>query len=51
MEIKITKKYPIMAGKERSKIKKIGYKIMEFTFDSKDMDCLIQEKEIKRIIF
>ena len=48
---KITKRFPIMAGKSQSKIKKIGYKIVEFTFDSEEMDCLISEKEIKRVIF
>jgi hypothetical protein len=48
---RIKKIFPIMAGKAQDKIKKIGYKIVEFTFDSEEMDCLISEKEIKRVIF
>ena len=40
-----------MAGKAQDKIKIIGYKVIEFTFDSEEMDCLISEKEIKRIIY
>jgi hypothetical protein len=52
LEMKRIKKiFPIMAGKTQDKIKKIGYKIVEFSFDSEEMDCLISEKEIKRVIF
>ena len=47
----ITKKFPIYAGLAQSRIKKVGYKWIKLTYDSPEMDCLISEKEVKRIIF
>ena len=48
---KIKKRFPVFAGKAQDKIKKVGYEIIEFTFDTEEMDCLISEKVIKRVIY
>jgi hypothetical protein len=55
----ITKKekqrFPIIAGKKYSKLKKVGYKVIEFTYDVnpdvKSDKMLINEREIKRVIY
>jgi hypothetical protein len=53
------KKFPIIAGmpfgKKDYKLKKVGFKIMEFTYDvnpdNADDKMLIAQKEISRTIF
>lgn len=48
---KVIKKIAIYAGKPQEKIKKVGYKKIEFTFDNDKKDLLISEREVKRIFF
>lgn len=52
---KTRKNFPIYAGMENGKtadrIHKVGVKTIEFTYDSAEKDCLIAEKEVKRIIY
>jgi hypothetical protein len=51
---KETKRVPIFAGMQASKIKKVGYKVIEFTYDcNPEVEAdkmLISTKEIKRVI-
>ena len=50
-----SKRIPIFAGGVHEKPKKVGYKIIEFTYDvnpsNPDDKMLIGEKEIKRVFF
>lgn len=49
-----SKKIPIKAGmpfgSNDYKLRTVGYKIVRFYFDTKEMDCLIGQEEIKRVI-
>jgi hypothetical protein len=51
--MKIKKRFPIFAGMRfgttDNKIKKVGYKIVEFVFTEHNQ--LITEREIKRVIY
>ena len=55
MKVFEDKKVPIYAGMDfkghSNRIRKIGYKIIRFVFDNENADCLLTEKEIKRVIF
>lgn len=48
-----TKKVPIIAGGKSTgmKLKKVGYYVIEFTYDSPQKDRLISERTIKRVIY
>ena len=43
------KTFPIRAGMAQARIKTVGYKVMEFTWNEHDQ--LISETEIKRVIY
>lgn len=51
----LSNKIPIYAGKQYEKPKKVGYKIIEFTYDVNpnylDDKMLIGEKEVKRVFY